>query len=399
MAHNLADLGVSIYWGTKINYFHSRKSRAGAVYSTRPALRLIYFISMVLQLTRNRGGTPSSNTGLNSQAQVPDHPFTVRLDWLQLRLLYNSMPQLQQICDRINSLFDDLIDLDFERSGFMGRRFDFTGQSVRGCRLYCDMPGDTPGRCLLVIPGRVLKLATMAGIHELCQQLQQTYSAVATRLDVALDDHTKSLRLQDLLEAGEAQNYALVSSVEHHRRRASRGQPWGESVVFGSPQSDKRVIFYDKEVESNGEICSIRMEARLRNFKADQVFQRFCTTELSEVSSDLVDIVTGAVDFLDRTSGDKNLKRLPRLGFWQSFLDFVLSHPVKIPSKKREISYEKSLNWLEFAVSPTLCIMRKVLGIASFHDKMNRFIDEANNRLTPQQQKTIRVYRSDLALA
>ena len=358
-----------------------------------------FCVSIMLSLPE----TPLSNTGLNSQFQNSnayelESSITVKLDWLQLRTLHDSEQSFLELLEVLGHVFDDSFDFAFDRSGFMGRRWSASGQSVRGIKVFFDPPGDSsPGVGLVILTGSVLAVASAEDLWDFCSLVRAGWCAVATRLDVALDDYEKSLNFEDILVAAEADNFALCHSAQFHKSK-KRGGDWGCSLIFGSSQSDKRVTFYDKSEESGGLIDAYRLEVRFRNYKADKVFEQYVSysleNALSESSFYLAQVCVGSVDFLDRSSGDKNLSRLPRLSWWQAFLNRV-AEGVRVPSKRRQMSVERSINWIFHSVAPTLAVLRHVLGVSAYNDMLQEFQKSGEIRLSKYHWQLINIYQQD----
>lgn len=345
--------------------------------------------------------TPVSNTGLNSQS-LDDAQLTVKIDWLQLSTVHASLEDFQAMLKYLEDIFSDQIVWYSDRPLYRGRRWDTSGSSSRGIQVCFDYPGEVePGKGWLLISGGLLSQIDAPTVHDLCATLQTLWLAVARRLDVAIDDYSKPFDFRLIYDQARAGNVALVrkTSVAYHASAKGKDGLEGESVVLGSPQSDKRLTFYNKAVESDGATDSHRVEVRLRDYKADQVFQQLADWSpqdfLDKGPLYLAGVVTGAVEFVDRSSGDRNLKRLPLLDWWSDFLIRVGSSGLRLAAKKREHSMERKISWLMKDVAPSLAMLKRVLGQFSFREFCETLVTSGDSRLSKAQEKLIKVFLYD----
>jgi hypothetical protein len=156
------------------------------------------------------------------------------------------------------------------------------------------------------------------------------------------------------------------------------------TVRLGHIESDRSTVIYNKEAESKGKIKAYRIEGRFRHKVAHKVLQGWlaidheqtCTSYVDKVGarrikSDedwekescnyLIGSVIGSFDFIDRQSkpNEKNLKRIPRLDWWQAFID-VLGCPDEIYHTRPVIvpTLERSAKWLKEQVSRAMyCVL------------------------------------------
>ena len=137
-----------------------------------------------------------------------------------------------------------------------------------------------------------------------------------TRLDVAFDDHTGLLDINQLDDDSRAGN--VVS------RFRTRGGTWetdsktlGKSVTFGSQKSDIYIRIYDKAAERHCEDGThwIRVEMQLRRDRALS-FIGLDGTFGERFSGVLVNYVR----FVEPLEGDSNKWRWPMKDYWSDFL-------------------------------------------------------------------------------
>ena len=348
------------------------------------------------------GGTPTSNTGLNCLKHSDDH-LTVRIDWLQLSTLHQTSEDFQEMLKYLEAIFCDQIVWNADQPIYRGRRWDSSGASPRGIQVCFDFPKDVePGRGWVLLPGSLLAQICASTVHDVCQMMSVAWCAVSRRLDVAVDDFTKPFNFRQIYDEARAGNVARIhkSSVVYHASAKGKDGLEGESVVLGSSQSDKRVTFYNKFVESNGEIDSHRVEIRLRDSKADQVFQQLVAWNpeqfVNEAPQYLVGVVVGAVHFVDRSeTTDQHIDRLPMLDWWADFVRRAGSG-VKLAAKKpRPVSIERKVCWLLRDVAPSLAILFRVFGERDFRDFIKSLLESGDGRIGKAAEALIKVFKFD----
>lgn len=311
---------------------------------------------------RAAGKTPPSNTGLNSQNLQSD--LSIRVDWCSLAL--REVPSLAaalEIIDLVQQVFDEAIEFHPDLPTSMGKRWDgHSPKSLRGTRLWWERPReDKPGTLLISLPGAVLAAATYQDAHDCLQLLAGAYGGECKRFDIALDDYAKEIPLDEVEAAARGGHYAYAEShqFQESARRGQSSTP-GKTIYLGSAQSDKRIRFYDKTVQSDGEIDAIRLEVQFRDDRANKVFQGWLDFDPDAVIDGGVPylgaVVMGAIRFCDRSSGEKNIDRCPVLHWWAA-LEARVAQGLRVPCVQQPKSLERSQRWIEFQVMPTLAML------------------------------------------
>ena len=173
----------------------------------------------------------------------------------------------------------------------MGVWCEMSGQGCRAFETLSTLPGDKWQTLLSEI--------LTQGMH-------------ITRLDVAYDDHTGTLDINEIIQDTRRKEY--VSRSDYWEIvESSKGQ----TVQFGSPQSDTLIRIYDKARERNcpaGEHW-IRCELQLRRERAaafvrlpQAIGERYCG------------VVMNYLRFVEPMEGDTNRWRWPLKDYWADFL-------------------------------------------------------------------------------
>lgn len=310
--------------------------------------------------------TPHGNTGLNSQNAV----IGCRIDWITI--CWDGTPH-EDLNDR--SQWEGLLDrylgieVDWSRSTGRFRGHAWThGYSATGGTDYLKNEREVlPTQHRISIPGQALAPYPASVVLDFANRFFSTYAtARITRIDLSLDDYTRSLSPHDLISA-----YGLK---QHHG--FDRGRIYGDmnlladlsegwTLGLGSRTSDKYYRYYNKEAESQGQTKSWRLELEAKGRLARGIFERLRhlgSTAILEKS--ILDIITGGLDF--RIGNEKNLDRMPRCPFWQNWLDFLVAAPIKVVLQPVISSIQKKMGWLERQAGGAFFLILEAIGLPDF---------------------------------
>jgi hypothetical protein len=348
---------------------------------------------------KSKTATPSSNTGSKCQNSGEQKGIEIGIDWLQFVCPIADIEVVKKIIDFVSDDFDDVPCLNPGIPVVHGKRYENSGYSARGAAYAWNLPENEneQGQLWVSLPGSVLSNRNLRHIWRAIRGLKSAYSAKATRLDIKIDDFDKSIPKELILAAVEVGNYARFDYFDPREPRV-KGVSKGWCYYFGSPQSDKRLRYYDKSAESGGEIDSYRMELQLRGRHSDYVFSQFASIwsdSFSEIATQyLGGVVLGAVDFIDRQSGDR-LSRCKRLEWWQEFVDKI-STPIRISLTRPKPALERTLQWIDKQVQTSLSMIRDIMGIDVFRIWLARQIDSGRERYSKKHEALIKVSKGDM---
>lgn len=359
--------------------------------------------------------------------------FTSRCDWLQGTFKYDSLDALRMFQMRMAEIFQD--DWGENLGSFTsGIKFDDSVRSkfkiIMAWELpdpenkwkvplgWLCIPGSAIGRLMtdknldnllflfdLLDTGRILP-------HSECKVIREWK---ATRLDTTIDDFEKRVRPKDLLPIAEKGNYSGFKCNGHLNKITQKWQSprlvyqqstkcdpnkdgevdWAATLHFGSPQSDKSLNIYDKYLESEGKIDSVRWEVRWKDEYAHVRFRRIVEclrNSPEELPFLLASLTTGAIDFIDRHHSTSKraatrVAECPRYAFWQEFLDCLGC--TRIPISAPEITVEKVVNWINYQVATPLFSLSKICGMDELMEAIERIRDNAEPRVKRRHQNFI----------
>lgn len=342
------------------------------------------------------GGT--SNTPLNQHLPpLPSSPLDISLDWLSFSLPIASSVDVDRHVHYLRYILNDEFSLTPGRSAPVanGVIYSNTGRSTRGASLKWNLPHeskDGKGRLLIQINGASLRPLNFLERIDIVMVLLSEPNSRLTRIDLALDDYTRKITFEQLYEVQEKDNYSgfNISGISSSK---TRGKARGNTYYFGSRNSGYFLRIYDKAVETDGEINAIRFELEAKQGRSEQIGALiYGSVGYSEqqLKKLFVDLITGSIDFIERRHDTTNLDRMKRLQWWQEFLDFVASVPLKFQLPKPERTLEKSRNWLNRQVCSTLAMLHEVYGENQYLQIMRKLLQDGRSRFTSHHKAIIK---------
>lgn len=342
--------------------------------------------------------TLSSNTGYDSQPA-----FQVGVDWLDIT--YRSvrdMHELERLIDECDRITGDVTEWSSTKPVFNGRMWDGSGVGVRGTRVWIDTGSDgddgdfKPMQLKLALPGSVMGQACMKRLSVWMTANAARCELDCTRIDLCLDDRDKFIKLWKIAHAFRRGNFFNASSGEIDIS-GKRGQDKGMSIYFGHPLSFKRLVAYDKGIESKGRIKGNRWEGRFRKAAAMNVLLDVIgAIEESEEKfvSYCKNAILGIIDFRNRRDGDKNRFRCPVLRWFQEFQDRLSACPVRVRVEVRVPTVQRSIDWIERSVAQSLSIVSMVLG-SDFEQFFQGVLKSGEDRLSLKKRELIKSTKKD----
>ena len=201
-----------------------------------------------------------------------------------------------------------------------------------------------------------------------------------TRLDLAFDDHTGILDMNQLLDDTDDHNYT------------KRGDWWkveygseGSTIYHGSPTSNIRLRIYDKAAErgcQEGEHW-IRVELQLRNENAHGAADRVCSSDVGPIFRGLLrNFITYRVP-----SADSNRSRWPVAPYWEELLAGTEAiHVLETPGVDYNVF--RLTKYLTLQAGPSIMCYAHILGL----DDLMEQIVHAKCRISPKYQHLVAEY-------
>jgi hypothetical protein len=262
----------------------------------------------------------------------------------------------------------------------------------------------------LTIPGTPFNHTSLYKVYEFLLQLYRDYGFRCTRTDAKVRDHSKLVDVPHIYRIAQAGDYSGANSHSfystRHRRDTNNGEQQndsiqsecsssqGDTVYFGSPSSDKRVTFYNA-LPVHG-IDALDIEVRFRKSKAQNCltsllfsdFEALAARPFEDFVRNIHRVVAGSIDFI-RRDGSKDISRLSRYDFWESFRN-ASDGTLRVRRDRRDVSARKIIDWVGRQVAPSLAIIHKLIGVLAFRSWMARLLEQGERRLTDMQTSFIK---------
>lgn len=191
-----------------------------------------------------------------------------------------------------------------------------------------------------------------------------------TPLDCALDDRQPLVPLSLVTQAAEAgqcitraDRVQVIRSFSLHQGTVS-----GETIYFGSPQSQTLLRVYDKRLEllakqqPHAEDYGIRWELEFKQDRAQLCGQFLGDLEEADWLKLLIGLLRSYVDFRDTTreAEDEERARAPRLPWYESLtMGFKTA---RLTLAQEEPDEDRVKNWITRSVAPMLAALCALPG-------------------------------------
>lgn len=344
----------------------------------------------------SKSEAPVGNTGL--KCQNPSH--TVSIDWLTVTFNLPSIDELRAVVDFVGSELVDEFCWYPERGIKRGKWWEATARSVHGIQVAYNPGGDRID-ALISIPATALRRASSRTVWRMCRGLAWRWKANCSRIDIALDDYEKSISYETVAEAVAKGNYARAMIAHPLPGECRRGQNLpsaqrGWTITFGSRQSDKFVRYYNKSVESKGELDCYRWEVEFKGERASDFWIVFYNLDFDETMAFvLANYVTGAISFVDRSVPGR-LSRQPVLSWWAEFTEKA-GAGVRTRSRVQRASLERKIRWIHRSVETSLALLQDALGKGQFEAFLRSALTNGRKRYTREHENLLKVALCELA--
>lgn len=204
-----------------------------------------------------------------------------------------------------------------------------------------------------------------------------------TRLDVAADDHSGMLDINEIIQ--DTRNKEYVSKSDYWEiMESSKGQ----SLQFGSPQSDTLIRIYDKARERNcpeGEHW-IRVELQLRRERA------IAFTQLGlPIGQSYCGVMVNYLRFVDPDGLDSNKWRWAIKSYWGEFLCW--SNAVRLyEAPGMEYNLDRCQRYVIHQAGNAIDAYIKIRGVDAFMDELKHRPTKRN----PKYDRLVSEYKTFL---
>jgi len=203
------------------------------------------------------------------------------------------------------------------------------------------------------------------------EQLQDTLRWIfslggnITRLDIALDDRLMAVSVASVksaVEAGQAVTRAACFRVIEDSNLRD-GTPHGQTLYFGSPQSQTQLRVYDKRAEqhrkgrAHADEYGTRWELEFRKDRAQACAKALCNLPIEDWKEFLVGLLRSYVDFrqVTREATPWEKYRAPLLAWWEGLTEGFKRCRLLVTKPQRTLEQVKQ--WFSQAMGPILAVL------------------------------------------
>lgn len=341
-----------------------------------------------------------SNTRLNSQVtpETTLDGFGIAFDWFQGTANVEG-GQLYPLFELIENATGEKLLLRPGKPTTVGLEYQNSGSSLMGVKVaWNDKDANGNYRVLVSIPGKVLMKMTLRQQYELASVLVGI-GLKFTRADARMDDYCKTVQPIQVIAALEVGNYAKFRSKKLVTKFS------GDFTLYlGSSESARSTKYYNKEVESKGEIKAWRWETRFGQTLAHKVMLDWLAIKPEdygdeweqEASKFIARSIVGSVDFINREvkPDEKNLSRIPRLDWWEDFIELV-GKGIYHTKPVIKTTLERVTGWMKKSVFRTMACALWAMGRVDAQAWMVARLEEAELNFNERHQKMIQQFTNE----
>lgn len=171
-----------------------------------------------------------------------------------------------------------------------------------------------------------------------------------TRIDLAFDDFTKSFLPYDFWEF--YNTGCLVTRIKHLSWYSSGNKSCkGQTFYAGNRSSDKFLRIYDKEVESHGQISSVRYEFELKK----NICESYAAAIINGDQIDFISLITQYFRVINPDSSTRT-NTADLLDEWESFCKNLKFNEVVPLLRKSDSKKSARWRWFKNQVAPSLSV-------------------------------------------
>ena len=281
----------------------------------------------------------------------------VKLDWLAFS--FDTDEYIFSKFDRFMTLFPELKCQEEVNTKRVFSHYEKSYYCGHDIYVFYDSEDSMQNKgCNCVIPAHALEyfmnLLGASSVPDLMQIIIDR-GCKFSRLDFAFDDMTKTFMPLQYFVWWQNDQFKSKFKVAHF----DHGADGGTTFSLGNRAGLRYLRIYDKDIESKGEIPSVRYEFEFHSYTADALGHQLANKD----NFTFHDFITSMFCIIENT-GKKQKCREKELMIWKSwvlnlkFNEEIISIHTNMPAK----SFEKSVYWFEKYVAKTLAKMYLVFG-------------------------------------
>lgn len=300
-----------------------------------------------------------------SEPHSPTVPICqISIDYLRLILpISRSEYTIEALDLLIKEYFYIALDLSTNRPYFCGRYFaNGYRNSSQSCIVGYNWDEQDTGELMLTLSGQALSRVDLPSLHRFCQTMI-SMGAHCSRIDIACDDYSKKIFTLKRLQKASQRGDFSGCHIENTTVKVQGDGGW--LVTFGKRSASRYCRFYNKSIESKGEIDSHRFEVEFKNSHAASIFSSFCSLEIDSLVPFALGVLGGSIDFISRSS-DVRASRCTILRWWAAFLK-ITGGAIHWSVPRIERTIAKTVKWIEAKVIKSLLLIKECYGVAGYN--------------------------------
>jgi phage replication initiation protein len=291
-----------------------------------------------------------------------DSPFTLTIDWLAFTVLAATAEETMRILGG---------DWSKAKAGFRGYPLSWIrADGVRGVGKLGTRAPRRPNEIHVDLSGGIVSTLTLEQIRHLLRWIEEQQGHL-TRIDCALDDRTVTVTMDTIRRAvvvgqcvTRAKTMRRFSSSPTHGPNVVTG----ETIYFGSPQSETLLRIYDKRLElktkeqEHWQDYGVRWELEFKKERAQLCGRALAYFDEALWREFVISLLRAYVDFrqTDRDADDEDRYRAP-LVEWYSRLTEGFQKG-RLVAEKREQTLRQVKSWVSGSLTPMLAVVCAIPG-------------------------------------
>lgn len=319
---------------------------------------------------RGEAAPPTLIGGVNDQKigkmDSGEREKSIAVDWLAGTIPFEKLDLLMSYLRAVTGL-----DPEYKNYGF--HRYQASAiWEVFGIKVCWDLDEERRrehrNRIFVEVTGSGLRCFPVPSLYQFCRELSTKFWFKCTRLDLCFDDFEKIIGPEELFEYSKQDTVIGFKKVRDDFEYDTKGNFKGGTVGFGTRGkngSGKYLKCYDKDLESEGRVNSIRWEVQFSKAKANEVFFNLAMSEdITDFATKIALFIGGSIDFIERNGRRRDPR--DRLAFWEQILHHLGA--AKLRGVDPDKSIETSMGWIESSVSPSLEKIRRAIGDDQYYE-------------------------------
>lgn len=329
---------------------------------------------------------PTSNRGLDSHKRFQGITSIAYIHWIRGVFVGS----LDRLIAMVKGSTKSCHEIYYNRAITSGEHYAHQVQFTCGSHVYFNQISEDDSdlvKAVVELPGHTCERLGGKDTIRAIWGLNSIHTRF-TRLDSKLRVSNKLITLSQIIEAGCSHNYSGVRNapVSYISREFDKKGNCIEYSThnFGSRNSSSMTRYYDPYVK-HGIKGYVDIESEIKGEKA-ALFGELINNlpsgcSYQEIALLIASVALGQVDFIERR--DKNLKRCPRLDWWQALIDVVLGGIglLKIPSPVYKPRLERTRSWIERQVLGAMAALKINFGSKRFWAWFNDAMDYKSENL------------------